>query len=62
MEDIVNGIQKLKKQFDECAKVEGDKNTLTKNEVKLLLQKELGVSRKCEAQLYSCCCCFFFDL
>lgn len=62
MEDIIKGIQNLKTKFDECAKVEGDKNTLTKKELGLLLRKEFGVSKKCEAQLYSCECFFVFFL
>lgn len=56
MQDILNGINSFKIKFDECAKIEGDKKTLTKRELGLLLKKEFGVSKKCEAQLYRCEC------
>lgn len=59
MDDIIKGIRKLKSNFDACAKIEGDKKTLTKKELGLMLKNEFGVSKKCEAQLY-CCECFFF--
>lgn len=61
MEELMTAIEKLKDAFDEAAKEEGDKNTLTKKELGTLLREQLGVSRKYGSQLHSCEC-FFWDI